>query len=501
MTKIMFIGLAAGCLPVTAAIDISGDYYFDPRHRSGDVNAGSFEFIGKDAVPFSMVRIRQDGRSKLTITCSQNGSGGPAEKTTAYDLQSRDFSCQPNRIVFKRKDELPRGRGQLRNNRTTEVVFRKEGARLRIESQVVRKSFHLIHPFIPLPHSWSETKSATLVLPPYEAKHHALFDPQRLGAGTLCAHFNSDEDASVLLPRAVRLVTPYTISAWAYLRTKWHGPSLPSYNACNGNTILMQGSHRIDEEGVWNFVFNVNANNKLGFASNPNPGMTLRHTLEVGEEFPLDQWVFVAVTHDGREAALYQDGKPADKRSGMSPGDAPNMLPTVVAAAFYPEPRVTPGVVYHDGTVFNSRWDGFLQSVTLHDRILSAKELHTLTETGPERALPEKYQRIASLKRKLASEPPTKEALEQLLSCFRFDSTAECAYDEALAMLRFVGAKPLIGSRGGDLHVMGLLDSGYEMAIWLSTYRKPRCYGIRYGRADSHGAYYSNNNTYIEICK
>lgn len=68
---------------------------------------------------------------------------------------------------------------------------------------------------------------------------------------------------------------------------------------------------------------------------------------------------------------------------------------------------------------------------------------------------------------------------------------------EAKGMLRRLGARTL--TREAADYVSGLVSDSTEVTIWVRTYNKPSCYGVRFGSPD--GSYFGSNGTYFEVCK
>jgi len=124
---------------------------------------------------------------------------------------------------------------------------------------------------------------------------------------------------------------PFSITAWVYLDSYAPTATFPYYG---GRTILARGNLRYS--GEWDYIFNVNGRNRLGFVTHPY--FSSAPHVEAEDEFPLGRWVFVAFTHDGRTGRLYQDGVLVGVSEALEPGDNHNTSPTWLGASWNSAP-------------------------------------------------------------------------------------------------------------------------------------------------------------------
>lgn len=164
----------------------------------------------------------------------------------------------------------------------------------------------------------------------------------------------------VKLDRNITARAPYSVTAWVNLRSFRTGMSFPHYN---GRTILMRGD--INNSGKWDYIFNVNANQRLGFVTHSS--FSRADIVEADEIFPLNKWVFVAFVHDGTTGRLYQDGREVAENSDMLSGTRHNGRNTYIGMCFNSHPER-----------HRSNWDGYIDEFRFYTRALSPADIRAL---------------------------------------------------------------------------------------------------------------------------
>lgn len=181
------------------------------------------------------------------------------------------------------------------------------------------------------------------------------------------AYTFNGRDAYARTTRPVTLTPPYTITAWVYLRSRLEdGGDFAFYR---GRTILQRGN--LNTSGTWDYIFNVNANGKLGFVTHSS--FSRADVLQNPDVFPLNQWVFVAFTHQNKMGCLYQDGKLVRSNARMYAGDKHNGPGTFIGKEFNTHP-VSRGDHF---------WDGMIDELRVYGKALSADELASVQAEKP----------------------------------------------------------------------------------------------------------------------
>ncbi len=169
-------------------------------------------------------------------------------------------------------------------------------------------------------------------------------------------------NAYIQTARDINLSQPYSVTAWVYLKTLLEDSA--DFANYRGRTILARGD--LKWSGTWDYIFNVNAYGKLGFVTHSAFSQT--DVLQNPDVFPLNQWVFVAITHEGDIGRLYQDSRLVQKCEHMRAGDK----------------HCTKGTFI--GKIFNSHlashgehfWDGMIDEFRIYNTALSQQELTAL---------------------------------------------------------------------------------------------------------------------------
>lgn len=103
----------------------------------------------------------------------------------------------------------------------------------------------------------------------------------------------------------------------------------------------------------------------------------------------------------------------------------------------------------------------------------------------------------------LELEKPTKEIILKALTGFNWDNNSRANKDEALRILKWIGAEyqhDNIGENGNGF-VCGEFQSGYHITFWTDTYGNNDRYGVRFGILDARHSFFASNDTYFEIIK
>jgi len=174
-------------------------------------------------------------------------------------------------------------------------------------------------------------------------------------------------NAYIQTARDINLSPPYSVTAWVYLKTLLKDSS--DFANYRGRTILARGDLKCS--GAWGYIFNVNANGKLGFVTRSTFSIT--DALQNPESFPLNQWVFVAFTHKGDIGRLYQDGRLVQTREHMNAGDKYYTKGTFIGKIFNSYPA-------SHGEHF---WDGMIDEFRIYNTALSQQELTALQAEQP----------------------------------------------------------------------------------------------------------------------
>ena len=164
----------------------------------------------------------------------------------------------------------------------------------------------------------------------------------------------------IQLDRNITARAPYSVTAWVNLRSYRTGMAFPHYN---GRTIFMRGD--INYSGKWNYLFNVNANRRLGFVTHSS--FSRADKVEAQDIFPLNSWVFVAFVHDGTTGRLYQGGKEVAVNTNMLSATRHNGRKTYIGMCFNSHPDR-----------HRSNWDGFIDEFRFYTRALSPAEIQAL---------------------------------------------------------------------------------------------------------------------------
>jgi PKD repeat protein len=153
---------------------------------------------------------------------------------------------------------------------------------------------------------------------------------------------------------------PFSVLGWVYLKQYGDAPGAPNYA---GNTILSRGDLCCSDH--WDFIFNVNGNQKLGFVT--HPGFSDRDLVAAEDDFPLGEWVMVAFTHQSTIGRLYQNDQLVDTNDSMRPGNYYNDSPMLLGATWHSD------LDYH-----NFCWDGYMDDIAVYDRVLSEEEIEAI---------------------------------------------------------------------------------------------------------------------------
>jgi hypothetical protein len=174
-------------------------------------------------------------------------------------------------------------------------------------------------------------------------------------------------DAYIRTTRDINLSQPYSVTAWVYLRTRLEDSA--DFANYRGRTILARGD--LKWSGAWDYIFNVNAYGKLGFVT--HSAFSRTDVLQNPEVFPLNQWVFVAFTHEGDIGRLYQDSRLVRTRKHMRAGDKHCTKGTFIGKIFNSHPA-------SHGDHF---WDGMIDEFRIYNTALSQQELTALYAESP----------------------------------------------------------------------------------------------------------------------
>ena len=174
-------------------------------------------------------------------------------------------------------------------------------------------------------------------------------------------------DAYMEMSHDLNLSQPYTVTAWVYLKSRLEDTA--DYAAYRGRTILARGD--LNRSGAWDYIFNVNAYGKLGFVT--HSAFSRADALQNPEVFPLNQWVFVAFTHEGDIGRLYQDGRLVRTRAHMSAGDRHRARGTYVGKIFNT----------HLASRGDHFWDGMIDELRVYGKALSQEALTAVQREQP----------------------------------------------------------------------------------------------------------------------
>ncbi len=158
---------------------------------------------------------------------------------------------------------------------------------------------------------------------------------------------------------------PFSVSAWVYLRNYEDAATSKYYN---GRTIIMRGN--LSYSGQWDYIFNVNANYKLGFVTHPE--FCCADVVEASDNFPLNEWVFVTFTHEGLAGKLYQNGQLVGTNNNLRAGNNHNGSQTFLGATYH----------NHYTEIWRMNfWDGLMDDLAVYNRALSQPEIESIYTT------------------------------------------------------------------------------------------------------------------------
>ncbi len=100
---------------------------------------------------------------------------------------------------------------------------------------------------------------------------------------------------------------------------------------------------------------------------------------------------------------------------------------------------------------------------------------------------------------KLQRLPLTIDNLKAALADFKLDGTAVVSRDEAVEMLKYIGAENI---QAGLDFALGEFKTGYQVGLWVGSYDDIKdCYSFRFNKPEPGEDFYADNRTFFEVCK
>jgi hypothetical protein len=311
-----------------------------------------------DAAPLSTVVIEHVGTQQLVIRYQILEEGELVEQVKRCSVGDKSFTWSNDGLVY-REERGHKGFAVVWGKSYTKTEIRRNaGGDLVFDTTVKTRYFEV--PIFPVVRT--NTAACTIVLPRLRPDAEPVFraTPVTHGAIPDCRDVK-DQDDVVMLDYNIRLKPPCSVASWVKLRD----PGAPgSLFFGYGATILCRGRRARNK---WDYILGV-ADGHLSYLG---AGALGRVTVTSREAFPLNRWVFVAVTHEEKTVKLYQDGRLVGIDDNVNVGDPVHGAPTTLGGIFDPN---IPGQPL-DIQVFSSIWRGSIVNLTVHDKALTPAEV------------------------------------------------------------------------------------------------------------------------------
>jgi len=326
-----------------------------------------------DAAPLSTVIIKHVEDEELVINYQVFEDDKLADRVKRFGLKSGEFSQTRKGLLHTEKRSISsRDLGVVSSKSHTKILIRKNSdGDLVFDTKVEIKTFGLVC-FLPV---WrNSVRTNSIVLPRLIPDDQPVFQTKPVRRGFIIEHLDvEDESDVVMLNHNISLNPPYSISAWVYLNKT--GPRPPPLSGTDplpgGPTIIGRGREQIGKHG--SYVLRV-GNERLVFSTGDSaPGSFL----QADTLFPLNSWVLVIITHQGKTAKLYQNGKLVGTHT-LDSSEKRRTTPTTVGGWLQPN---IPGRPL-DPRVFDDVWQGSIAELTIYDRVLTSKECKTMYSEG-----------------------------------------------------------------------------------------------------------------------